>query len=237
LAARALLWSMAVRWARRPAERSRALRGFLFQQAYLASELTSQRRSRRVSVAQAISVWPRVRLVQAVVADFQRSAIARGQWYGCFCGGPQTQVSLAANRMYYIPFLALETKTFTKIAVYVSTNAGTNCRLGVYSAGTGLPNALIDDSGTVSSASTGFKTITGRSIALTTGTWYYLAVLCDGAPSLQGIGGTNSSGQTLQDALLGASASGLRCRSELRGADIWRASRNVPCHDTECRGG
>lgn len=131
-----------------------------------------------------------------------------GQWYGCFCGGPQTQVSLAANRMYYIPFLALETKTFTKVGVFIATNAGTSCRLGVYSAGSGVPGTLIDDSGTVSSATTGFKSVTGRTIALTTGTWYYLAVLCDGAPSLQGIGGTNSSGQTLQDALLGASAPG-----------------------------
>lgn len=77
----------------------------------------------------------------------------------------------------FTPYLAKWNMTMTSLSVNVTTSSSGNTqRLGLYSAGTnGLPDSRLNDFGTVSLTSTGFKTITGLSVSLTAGTTYWFA--------------------------------------------------------------
>lgn len=89
----------------------------------------------------------------------------------------------AANRLYYEPFWCPGTCTVTGLAINVSTLSTGSCRLGIATLGQDMqPTALVVDAGTVSVTSTGFKSITGLSAALTGGTWYAKVWICDGTP-------------------------------------------------------
>lgn len=97
-----------------------------------------------------------------------------------------SDVTVTANRLYAIPFIAGATDTMTKISIRVKAAvASTACELGVYGTTNGRPDALIEDSGNVATTSTGTKEVTGRSISLTAGNTYWLAVGCNGAPDLR----------------------------------------------------
>jgi hypothetical protein len=96
-----------------------------------------------------------------------------------------SNVTVTANTLYASPIFIPMKTTFTKLACFVVTSAaGTSCELGVYNTSGGLPNALIIDGGSVSSATTGAKEITGLTITLDVG-WYWLVVTSSGAPVLR----------------------------------------------------
>jgi hypothetical protein len=95
-----------------------------------------------------------------------------------------TTGAVIANTLYAEPFFASATKTFSKISIDVTAFAGTNCELGVYNNSSGQPGTLLIDAGHVSSGSNGQQELTGAAIALTPG-WYWLAVGCDGTPTLE----------------------------------------------------
>lgn len=99
-------------------------------------------------------------------------------YYSAFpCIAPST-LSLANNRIHYIPFQATESVTWTRIGINVTTlQAASVIRLGIYNSSGGKPSTLLVDAGTVAGTSTGEKEIT-ISQALTPG-WYWLACLSD----------------------------------------------------------
>lgn len=102
--------------------------------------------------------------------------------------------TLTANRLYHLPFRVSARTTFTTIAVAVTTAVtSTNIRLGVRNMNqlTAAPTTLVSDCGTVSSASTGTKTITGLSITLDPG-WYYFELVSDGSPAIRGASATGA---------------------------------------------
>lgn len=84
---------------------------------------------------------------------------------------------LAANESYQIGS-SPTSQVFTKIQLNYASAAG-NVRLGIYAdAGSSGPGALILDAGSVG-ISTGWTVISGLSLALTPGTYYWLALLQD----------------------------------------------------------
>ncbi len=105
-------------------------------------------------------------------------------------GGTATQT---ANRILYVPFFVRQKTTFTRIGIQVTAAAGTSARLGIYNAANGVPTSLVLDCGTVSTASLGEKEAT-ISQSLNVG-FYFLAIICDNAPTIQtGTATTSSSG-------------------------------------------
>ena len=99
-------------------------------------------------------------------------------YYSAFpCIAPGV-LSLANNRIHYIPFQVTESVTFTRIGINVTTlQAASVVRLGIYNSSGGKPSTLLVDAGTVAGTSTGEKEIT-ISQAMTPG-WYWLAWLSD----------------------------------------------------------
>lgn len=85
-----------------------------------------------------------------------------GSYYSNPGVGVSTEHTATLDSMFLFPFLVVEKHTFDRIGVNVST-AGTSSnvvRLGIYSSTSGEPGALVLDAGTVSSVTTGAKTIT-----------------------------------------------------------------------------
>jgi hypothetical protein len=120
-------------------------------------------------------------------------------------GTNSSQTAIVANRRYYVPVYVPVSKTYTQISVNVITAAASsNIRMGIKNCNqtTGQPTTLIVDAGEVSSATTGAKTITGLSAALTPG-WYVLEFTSNGAPS---IGSGNSDASFGMEFLAGGSA-------------------------------
>jgi hypothetical protein len=102
-----------------------------------------------------------------------------------------TAVALsAANTVMAIPFYATAPQTFTKISIDVASSPAStiHCELGVYANSGGVPGALLVDAGeiTITTSTTGIQEITGQTVALSQG-WYWLAVGCDGQPTLEEI--------------------------------------------------
>lgn len=95
-------------------------------------------------------------------------------------------VTLVANQLYHIP-IYLPAMTITEAAFYVSTAAsGASVRLGLRRINaSGAPSTLVAEFGTVSVASSGKKTITGLSVDIDEG-WYFYDILSDGAPNTRG---------------------------------------------------
>ena len=117
------------------------------------------------------------------------SGWASGRYYPA--GVASVQIfTMAANTLYAIPFAILRAVTFTKASFNVTTGAGTNGRIGVYRAASGLPTSLVADSGNLSTATTGLKEATGLTIALNPGL-YFAACMSDNAPALTGCQGQN----------------------------------------------
>ena len=90
---------------------------------------------------------------------------------------------LTANLVYYTPFVVFDPITLTSIAAEVTTLfAASNIRLGIYATtNAGQPTgAAVYDSGSLSSATTGVKSVTGLTTALAPGR-YVTAIVCDSA--------------------------------------------------------
>ncbi len=80
------------------------------------------------------------------------------------------------------------------IRVITAASAGGVLRIGIYDAENGIPTNLVYESPTIASTSSGNKTVTGLSVALTGGIYYVGAVAQVAAPvSAQGLSATTSS--------------------------------------------
>jgi len=106
-----------------------------------------------------------------------------GQYYGTLRRDKSIDADdYSLDRIYYIPIYISENETFTILGVHVETaEAGKNFRLALYDTNAdGEPNDLLDESGEISAATTGWKEYTGMSEALTQGP-YWLAFIADGS--------------------------------------------------------
>ena len=109
----------------------------------------------------------------------------------CLPGGNLKQTTsneaTSAATLYMVPFFAAGAGTVTDIAINVQTAAGAGnaARLGIYKQdASGAGWTLVNDAGTVAIDSTGQKTLTGLSIALTGPGVYGVAVLPQAACTL-----------------------------------------------------
>lgn len=93
--------------------------------------------------------------------------------------------TVAADRMYFIPFEVRSRETWTRIGVEVTTLSSGDARLGIFECdmSTGEPGDLVLDAGTVSTSTTGIKEIT-ISQSLDVG-FYFLAVVFDATPGMR----------------------------------------------------
>jgi len=105
-----------------------------------------------------------------------------------FNGTSTTSVTYAQDRIFCSPIF-LTACTLTQIAVNCSSSsASSTARLGLYSNAGGAPDALVLDCGTVSTATTGLKTITSLAMVVTTGWYWVVATLSTGGTGLTTIG-------------------------------------------------
>lgn len=97
--------------------------------------------------------------------------------------------ALVASTIYYSPFIVRTPITVDQIVTEITTSAASSaCRMGIYKADSDLqPTALVNDSGTIDSSSTGVKSI---SISVTLDPGVYLTALnSNGTPTLRTIRG------------------------------------------------
>jgi hypothetical protein len=120
-----------------------------------------------------------------------------------------TQLGIAANRKYLVPWKCTKRRTITQMQISVTSgDSGDSntrvARLGIRNRNpvTGEPTTLVADCGTVNISASGHKTITGLSVTLDPG-WYYLEMVSNGAPAIRAV---NSA--TLQSTNMGIEASG-----------------------------
>jgi hypothetical protein len=125
-----------------------------------------------------------------VVGDIPHTS---GRFYDSrISSGAYTTLALVANTLYGVPFEVPKNLTYATINIAVTTlAAASSIRLGIYSDTNGAPDALVVDAGTVSSATTGGKSITINQ-ALTAG-WYWLALVSNGTPTVRAINVGSSS--------------------------------------------
>ena len=108
---------------------------------------------------------------------------ASGRFY--FPGASSVSAAtLTANTIYAAPIWILQKQSFTKLGVEITMAAGTNGRLGVYKWANGVPTALVLDAGAISTATTGYKELTGLALSLNPGV-YGLVFLPDAAVSVR----------------------------------------------------
>ena len=109
-----------------------------------------------------------------------------GQYYdgqGLMQAGANT--ALVADTLYASAFLAVNTKSFDRIGISVTTGAAGNARLGIYASTTdGWPGALILDAGTVDTSSIAGVEIT-ISQSLTLGSLYWLALVANNTATIR----------------------------------------------------
>ena len=125
-----------------------------------------------------------IQLGDLAAAPFILPGLIANTWYSArqVYGGDLTPASMAADRLQCVPIFIPKATTLTEMGVYRAggTTASATARLGLYtSTSEGIPGTLVLDAGTVSVSTTGAKTITGLSQALSAG-WYWAAV-CAGS--------------------------------------------------------
>ena len=95
----------------------------------------------------------------------------------------------AADKLRALPIVIGIGHTIEQVAINVTVAiGGSNVRLGIYADdGTGYPGALVADFGSVSSATTGVKTITGLSYQIQNDKRYWMAIWQSGAAQSRGV--------------------------------------------------
>jgi len=104
-------------------------------------------------------------------------------WYAPMSNGAGAASSqLTADKLYLMPITTTADMSLEALTCYVETAVGgSNVRLGIYNYNsTGLGGTLLAEAGTASSASTGWKIMSGMSTTLSQG-HYFLAVQSDAA--------------------------------------------------------
>lgn len=112
-----------------------------------------------------------------------------------FCGGTVTK-TLAADTIYYVPYLHQLDQEFDGFKVRFQTVVGTKFRMGMYSCVGSNPGDLLMTTGDVTPVTNSniIGSITGGAQRLPVG-WYYAAMVFDGADQIKG---TNTA-STLQN--------------------------------------
>lgn len=96
-----------------------------------------------------------------------------------------TTVALTANRLYAVPIRFENDFTIDSVAVYVTSSAAGNLRMGIYEMkANGLPGDLVVDGGATSSGSTGERTRYLSEAVLPAGV-YWLALISDATPTVR----------------------------------------------------
>ena len=125
--------------------------------------------------------------IDVPVVDFpmkQKPAATRYVMPGWYIGNVLNKAN-SAGIIWYIPIFVSETTTYIRICIYVSTAAAGTADLRIFNWNNGLPGSLVLSAGTVDTGSTGAKEIV-ISQQLTRG-YYFLAIRCSAAPTLQGV--------------------------------------------------
>jgi len=107
-------------------------------------------------------------------------------WYAPMSNGASAAVyALTADKLYLVPITTTADMSLEALTAYVSTAVGgSNIRIGIYNYNsTGLGGTLLAEGGTASSASTGWKIMSGMSTSVSQG-HYFLAVQSDAAISV-----------------------------------------------------
>lgn len=106
--------------------------------------------------------------------------------------GGLTTLAVTASILYACPLFVPQTSvTLSAIGIEVSTFATGNVRLGLYYDSAGVPGALLQDSGAVSTGTAnGFKSV-ATSQVLTAG-WWWLAAVFDATPTVRALTTANS---------------------------------------------
>ena len=116
-----------------------------------------------------------------------------GRWYnnGIFVPFNASFTNLL-NTIRYVPVLIDSDVTITRLGINVVTiaSAGTTCRLGIYTndASTCQPLTRLVDSGTLALDTTGAKSVTGLSVALTKGLYWLAYVSNVASGTITGLG-------------------------------------------------
>lgn len=112
-------------------------------------------------------------------------------WYSpLHVAGDRTISSFSSANIRLVPFVApARGGTLDRIAIEITSSAVGNMRLGVYSSVSATdiyPDALLVDSGDISTGSNGQKTFT-VSLALTAGRVYWLAMISSASPTYRAL--------------------------------------------------
>jgi len=89
-----------------------------------------------------------------------------------------TSLALTANRLYKTPVIFAEATTILQADIYIFAAVAGNVRIGLRKWEAGKATTLVADFGSVSSASTGIKSITGLSVAVEPGL-YMMEIVSD----------------------------------------------------------
>lgn len=121
---------------------------------------------------------------EAVVRQaISNNGYATNRYYGSEgLNAPLAGLALVADTLYAIPFRVKERTTFTRIGIEITAFAGTNAKLGIYNAASGIPTTLVVDGGNVSTGSNALVEAT-ISQTLMPGL-YFLAVVADNTPTV-----------------------------------------------------
>lgn len=98
-------------------------------------------------------------------------------------------LTLTASKSYWIPFLG-SGQQLAAIGFHVSAAAAaSSARIALYasSANGPYPTTKIAESGSISTATTGDKLYGLTSVTPTAGAWYWLVLVCNGAPTVSSI--------------------------------------------------
>lgn len=115
-----------------------------------------------------------------------------GRWYnnGIFPNANANFTNQLAIR--YVPFMIEQDITITRLGINVTAiaPASSTCRIGIYTndANTCQPSSRLVDSGTLALDSTGAKSVTGLSVALTKGLYWLAYVGSANSGTISGIG-------------------------------------------------
>ncbi len=119
---------------------------------------------------------------------------ATGRFYNSQLLTGTTTFTVTTNILYGVPIYVPTPTTYTSINIEVTTlSVGNLIRLGIYNDGGGVPTTLVLDAGTISTTTTGGKTI-AISQALGAG-WFWLAAVANSSvPVVRAASQTNALG-------------------------------------------